>query len=71
MAFDRVNVALFGLGRAGTIHLGNLVANCRINLSYLIEADLKKANTCVRKYNLTNTTVLSDTDDGTVYKDER
>ncbi|CAL8091066.1 unnamed protein product [Orchesella dallaii] len=33
----QVTVALFGVGRAGTIHLGNLLGNTRIILKYVVE----------------------------------
>ncbi|ODM94418.1 putative oxidoreductase YrbE [Orchesella cincta] len=34
---EKVTVALFGVGRAGTIHLGNLLGNTRIILKYVVE----------------------------------
>merc|ERR1711910_1474 len=34
-----VNLALFGLGRAGSIHLSNILGNPRVNLRYIVEAD--------------------------------
>jgi len=45
---EKIAFALFGAGRAGTIHLGNLLANPRVQLKYVIEeraeriAEIKK-----------------------------
>jgi len=36
-AEEKVTFVLFGLGRAGTIHFGNLLANPRIHLKYVVE----------------------------------
>jgi len=33
----KVTVALFGMGRAGTIHLGNLLTCTRVHLKYIVE----------------------------------
>eukprot|EP00095_Tigriopus_kingsejongensis_P009056 maker-scaffold308_size214241-snap-gene-1.34 protein:Tk09056 transcript:maker-scaffold308_size214241-snap-gene-1.34-mRNA-1 annotation:"uncharacterized oxidoreductase -like" len=41
-AKKRVALALFGLGRAGTIHLTNILASPRAHLKYIVEADKKK-----------------------------
>ncbi|XP_063678068.1 inositol 2-dehydrogenase-like [Bolinopsis microptera] len=37
-----VTMALFGVGRAGGIHLGNLKAHSSINLRYVVESDQNK-----------------------------
>ena len=37
-----VRLAIFGLGRAGSIHLGNIVANPRVRLAYIVESDTSK-----------------------------
>jgi myo-inositol 2-dehydrogenase/D-chiro-inositol 1-dehydrogenase len=34
---EKVTLALFGLGRAGTIHLGNLLTSTRVVLKYIVE----------------------------------
>ena len=34
-----IKVALFGMGRAGSIHLANIIANPRIELAYVVESD--------------------------------
>ncbi|EDO37814.1 predicted protein [Nematostella vectensis] len=40
---ERVGIALFALGRAGMIHAGNLIANSRAELKYIIEEDTLRA----------------------------
>ena len=37
-----VRLAIFGLGRAGCIHLSNIVANPRVTVAYIVEADSAK-----------------------------
>ena len=45
-------VALFGAGRAGSIHLANIVANPRIELAYVVESDSSSWEACRAKWNL-------------------
>jgi predicted dehydrogenase len=52
---NRIRVALFGLGRMGTIHLGNILANTRIELAYAVEANPDLSNWVKNKYNLRET----------------
>jgi len=68
---EKVGVALFGVGRAGTIHLLNLLRNSRAVICYLIERDLTKARDIVEKYDLKDTTVVSADDTRQVYEDDR
>ncbi len=51
-------MALCGLGRAGTIHLNNILANRRINLKYIVEGDESKWQPTIDKLNLTETKFL-------------
>jgi len=68
---ERLGVALFGIGRAGIIHLLNL-RNCqRAVVHYIIERDLDRARDIVRKYHMTDTTVVSADDANQVYQDDR
>ena len=53
-----VRVALFGLGRAGTIHLGNMIGNPAIELKYIVEADVSKWQLCKDQWNLKTVTFL-------------
>lgn len=40
---SRVGIAVFGAGRAGTIHVPNVIANTRAKLLYVVEEDVAKA----------------------------
>ena len=64
-------VALFGTGRAGSIHLANIVANPRIKLAYIVESDSSSWEACRTKWNLTasKTTFIHPDNVAEVYKD--
>lgn len=47
-----LRLALFGLGRAGSIHLANIVANPQLDLKYIVEADKTKWDTFRAKWGL-------------------
>jgi myo-inositol 2-dehydrogenase/D-chiro-inositol 1-dehydrogenase len=66
-----VRLALFGIGRAGSIHLANIIGNSRINLRYIVEADRDRWPSIRKRWNLKDDTVtfLHPTDAGTVYAD--
>ena len=49
-----VTLALFGLGRAGSIHLANIVANRKVELKYIVESDQSKWASVRNKFNLVN-----------------
>lgn len=66
----RVKLALFGLGRMGTIHIENMVKNHRVHISYLVDVDLKKACALKNEYFLDHTKIVSDEDSSTVFEDE-
>jgi len=70
---ERIGVALFGIGRAGMIHLTNLRSNPRTVIRYVVERDLDKARDIVQKYHLTDhTTVVESVDDTSqVFNDHR
>ncbi len=34
---EKITLALFGIGRAGTIHLGNMLTSTRVILKYIVE----------------------------------
>ncbi|XP_077998521.1 inositol 2-dehydrogenase-like isoform X2 [Glandiceps talaboti] len=55
----KLGFALFGLGRAGTIHTQNIIANYRTCLKWVVEEDLDKAQEFVKKYYLDDTQVAS------------
>ena len=67
---ERIGVAIFGLGRAGSIHFQNILANYRVTLCYIVEKDIEKAHAIVDKYGLTKSVgVVSPEDAERVYED--
>jgi len=68
-----LGVALFGLGRAGQIHFGNLVHNPRFHLLYVVDADESKAKQLVDDYHLAGRTTPLSADDAAaqVWRDSR
>ena len=52
-------LALFGLGRAGTFHLKNIIAHSDIKLKYIIEMDTVRSNFVRKKYHLDDVTFLT------------
>ena len=64
-------VALFGAGRAGSIHLANIVANPRIELAYVVESDSSSWKACRATWNLaaSKTTFLHPDNVAEVYED--
>jgi len=68
---ERLGVALFGVGRAGMIHLPNILRGGRATICYLVERDVDKAKEVVQKYHMTDTIVLRADDAEHVYQDDR
>lgn len=66
---DRINAALFGLGRAGKIHFVNICKNLRIDLRYIVEEYPSEAEKFVADYHLTNTKLVHSDDFKTVLSD--
>eukprot|EP00090_Calanus_glacialis_P029151 TRINITY_DN46780_c0_g1_i1.p1 TRINITY_DN46780_c0_g1~~TRINITY_DN46780_c0_g1_i1.p1 ORF type:complete len:423 (+),score=101.34 TRINITY_DN46780_c0_g1_i1:92-1270(+) len=64
-----VSLALFGLGRAGSIHLSNILASPRVNLKYIVEEDQSRWEPSKIRWNLTNTTFIHPNDVAQVYAD--
>merc|ERR1712142_1433404 len=64
-----VNLALLGLGRAGSIHLSNILANPRVNLKYIVEEDKSRWEPSKIRWNLTNTVFIHPDDVAHVYAD--
>jgi len=65
-----VNLALFGLGRAGSIHLSNIIANPRVNLRYIVEMNRELWEPAKVRWNLKEVVFVHPDDVETVYKDE-
>ena len=68
----QVGIALFGLGRAGSIHFQNVLANYRVNLRYVVEKDTEKAQALLDKYGLASRVEVVSSDNAEkVYNDPR
>lgn len=67
---NTIGLAIFGIGRAGTIHLTSLIRNPRVKLLYIVEDDKKKWNS-LRSYWSISTEVkfLTFQDADQVYED--
>lgn len=68
-----VGIALFGLGRIGTIHLDNLRKNPRVNIIYCVEDSTERVNFIQNKWKLAEpeTIFLKPGDKDKVFKDKR
>jgi len=64
-----VILALFGLGRAGSIHLSNILASPSFELKYIVEADRSKWESIRARWNLRSTIFLHPDDASQVYSD--
>ena len=67
----RVGIALFGIGRAGSIHIKNLAANPRVNVRWIVEEDVEKAKPHVAEYYLENTKIISNKEVNQVWNDDK
>lgn len=66
-----VGVALFGAGRAGTVHLASLARNPRVDLLYVVEDARSKWAPLRDHWNLRDARFLAGADAGPVYEDDR
>jgi len=64
-----VVMALFGLGRAGSIHIANILANPRCILKYIVEQDRSRWEQARTRWNLINTEFIHPDEAGKVYND--
>ena len=67
----RQGIALFGLGRAGKIHFGNIVASHRMSLLYVVEAAVDEAKSFLAEFNQPDVKVVHPSEADTVYKDDK
>lgn len=67
---DVMGIAIFGVGRAGVIHLTSLLKNPRVKLLYIVEEDKSKWDSLRSYWSLTDTKFLSGTDASQVYNDQ-
>lgn len=66
-----IGVAIFGLGRAGSIHLSNLVKNPRVQLLYVIDDIPSKWDKMRAYWNLKSTVFLTSKEAAKVYSDSK
>ena len=64
-----VNLALFGLGRAGSIHLNNILATRRVELKYVVEYDEDRWNIVKDRLNLDHVKYVNPAEAEVVYND--
>ncbi|KAK4305837.1 hypothetical protein Pmani_022295 [Petrolisthes manimaculis] len=64
-----INVALFAFGRAGSIHLTNIMKNSRLHLTYLVESDREKLESVQKEWSLPDSVLLSPQQDHKVFSD--
>merc|ERR1712123_85265 len=62
-------LALFGLGRAGSIHIANILANPRVTLKYVVEEADSKFETCRARWNLKDTVFVKPKDVSSILSD--
>ena len=55
----RIGIALIGIGRAGTIHFKNCLANRRVDIRYLVDYDIEKCHQFIEENFLDETKKLS------------
>ncbi|XP_042902325.1 myo-inositol 2-dehydrogenase isoform X2 [Parasteatoda tepidariorum] len=65
-----VRVAIFGLGRIGTIHLDNLRRNHRAEVVYCVDDSKERINFIRNKWKLTETTFLTPSEQDVIFKDK-
>lgn len=66
-----LKLALFGVGRAGTIHLMSIISNARVELLYIVD-DVESNWQNMRKYwHLKNVTFLNGEQSDKVFKDPK
>lgn len=67
----RIKVALFGVGRAGTIHLANIVDSSRLKLLYIVD-DVESNWTKLKEYwQLDDVTFLNSKQANKVFNDPK
>jgi len=67
----RFGVAVFGLGRAGMIHVSNILGNCRCRLLYLVDLDESKMQQVIENYNLDDVTSATPDQADKVFNDPK
>lgn len=71
LSYRKITIALFGAGRAGTIHLSNITKNPRVEIAYIVD-DVESKWAAIKSFwNLEKTTFLSSKNSAQVFKDSR
>ena len=68
---DTVGVAIFGLGRAGNIHVGTLVKTPRARLVWFVDEFAKTAQDVATKWQLNDVSITTPSDAAKVFQDPR
>jgi len=66
-----VKVALFGAGRAGTIHLTSIISNVRVKLIYIVDDVETKWQKMQEYWHLENVVFLNSKQSGKVFEDPK
>ncbi|XP_069699335.1 inositol 2-dehydrogenase-like [Periplaneta americana] len=66
---EKIELALFGIGRAGSIHLSNIAQNPRVKLRYIVEDDQSKWAALKSYWKLDDTEFLHSKDSNRVFQD--
>lgn len=66
-----LNVALFGVGRAGTIHLTTIVSNARVKLLYIVDDIEANWYNIKKRWHLNDVTFLNSKQSDKVFKDSK
>lgn len=66
-----IGIAIFGMGRAGTIHMTNLIRNPRVKVLYIVEDMESKWNDLKSFWRLDSIPILTNKQADQVYKDPK
>lgn len=68
---QRFGFAIFGIGRAGTIHLSFLIKEPKVDILYIVDEDKSKWEKLKNHWNLHTTKFLTNAQADIVYKDPK
>lgn len=66
-----LKLALFGVGRAGTIHLTSIISNTRVKLVYIVDDVESNWQNMCKHWNLEDVTFLNSEQSDKVFKDSK
>lgn len=66
-----IRVAIFGIGRAGTIHMSNIVRNPRMKIVYVVDDLEEKWNDLKNYWRLENAVILNSKQAERIFKDPK